>query len=250
MLQNHSYHGRAGHFRLDGSVPGGTRGKRSVLFGRAARAGTAPGRGGLPAVLEGFFQIPGAQYWIWEEEGRYVSCLRLKPDRDGLLLEALETRPDCRRRGFGKQLILSVLSHLPRGTKIYSEISKENLPSLAIHRVCGFSQVLDYGLQEDGSKGGSLRDHGSHNIRGEREIMGFFSKIKEGLTKTRKSHGRDSGQCIFRLFQSGRRFLRRAGGMPDPGRPGSGDCRKGGGGLRRRVKEEKIREPEEAKSGP
>lgn len=22
--------------------------------------------------LEGFFQIPGAQYWIWEEEGRYV----------------------------------------------------------------------------------------------------------------------------------------------------------------------------------
>ena len=47
--------------------------------------------------LEGFFQIPGAQYWIWEEEGRYVSCLRLKPDRDGLLLEALETRPDCRR---------------------------------------------------------------------------------------------------------------------------------------------------------
>ena len=102
--------------------------------------------------LEGFFQIPGAQYWIWEEEGRYVSCLRLKPDRDGLLLEALETRPDCRRRGFCKQLILSVLSHLPRGTKIYSEISKENLPSLAIHRVCGFSQVLDYGLQEDGSK--------------------------------------------------------------------------------------------------
>ena len=102
--------------------------------------------------LEGFFQIPGAQYWIWEEEGRYVSCLRLKPDRDGLLLEALETRPDGRRRGFGKQLILSVLSHLPRGTKIYSEISKENLPSLAIHRVCGFSQVLDYGLQEDGSK--------------------------------------------------------------------------------------------------
>ena len=102
--------------------------------------------------LEGFFQIPGAQYWIWEEEGRYVSCLRLKPDRDGLLLEALETRPDCRRRGFGNQLILSVLSHLPRGTKIYSEISKENLPSLAIHRVCGFSQVLDYGLQEDGSK--------------------------------------------------------------------------------------------------
>ena len=102
--------------------------------------------------LEGFFQIPGAQYWIWEEEGRYVSCLRLKPDRDGLLLEALETQPDCRRRGFGKQLILSVLSHLPRGTKIYSEISKENLPSLAIHRVCGFSQVLDYGLQEDGSK--------------------------------------------------------------------------------------------------
>ena len=77
----------------------GHEGKRSVLLpGRAAGAGTAPGRGGLPAVFGGLFQIPGAQYWIWEEEGRYVSCLRLKPDRDGLLLEALETRPDCRRK--------------------------------------------------------------------------------------------------------------------------------------------------------
>ncbi len=75
--------------------------------------------------LEGFFQIPGAQYWIWEEEGRYVSCLRLKPDRDGLLLEALETRPDCRRRGFGKQLILSVLSHLPQARKFIRRFPKK-----------------------------------------------------------------------------------------------------------------------------
>ena len=86
--------------------------------------------------------------WIFLQMFRHGLALSLIH----ILLEALETRPDCRRRGFGKQLILSVLSHRPRGTKIYSEISKENLPSLAIHRVVGFSQVLDYGLQEDGSK--------------------------------------------------------------------------------------------------
>ena len=70
---NHSYHGRAGHFRLDGSVPGGTRGKRSVLLpGRAAGAGTAPGRGGLPAVFGGLFPNTGCA--ILDLGGRGTLC--------------------------------------------------------------------------------------------------------------------------------------------------------------------------------
>ena len=36
-----------------------------------------------------FFRSPGAVYAVWEENGRYVSALRLEPYRDGLLLEAL-----------------------------------------------------------------------------------------------------------------------------------------------------------------
>ena len=75
--------------------------------------------------LEGFFQIPGAQYWIWEEEGRYVSCLRLKPDRDGLLLEALETRPLPLRRRIWQTIDSVVLSHLPEARKFIRRFPKK-----------------------------------------------------------------------------------------------------------------------------
>ena len=37
-------------------------------------------------LAEVFFRQKGAFYAIWEENGRYVSALRLEPYRDGLLL--------------------------------------------------------------------------------------------------------------------------------------------------------------------
>ena len=46
-----------------------------------------------------FFRSPGAVYAVWEENGRYVSALRLEPYRDGLLLEALETARSSGERG-------------------------------------------------------------------------------------------------------------------------------------------------------
>ncbi len=49
-------------------------------------------------------------------------------------------------------------------------------------------------------QGGSLRDHGSHNIRGER-LWVFFSKIKEGLTKTRKAMAETLGN-VFSGFSN------------------------------------------------
>ena len=52
-----------------------------------------------------FFKTPGAICAVWEESGRYVSALRLEPYRDGLLLEALETDPEQRRRGYSAGLI-------------------------------------------------------------------------------------------------------------------------------------------------
>lgn len=41
-----------------------------------------------------FFPAPGARYAVWVENGMYVSALRLEPYQDGLLLEALETKPE------------------------------------------------------------------------------------------------------------------------------------------------------------
>lgn len=98
-----------------------------------------------------FFQKAAAKYYIWQEAGEYVSALRLERYGDGLLLEALETRPDLRRRGYGRKLIAAVLAQLPQGTHLYSHVAKWNTPSLAIHNACGFSQHLNYSVESDGT---------------------------------------------------------------------------------------------------
>lgn len=103
-------------------------------------------------LRESFFQIPAACCWIWAEGDRYISALRLEPHGDGWLLEALETRPDCRRQGYARKLITAVLERLPAGTRVYSHVSKRNAASLAAHRSCGFVKLLDYVTEDDGSR--------------------------------------------------------------------------------------------------
>ncbi len=101
-------------------------------------------------LRQGFFAQSGAAYYVWQEQGRYVSALRMEPYRDGLLLEALETHPDYRRQGYAKKLILAVLEML-QGEKIYSHIGHKNTPSLAVHKSCGFRKISDHAHYVDGS---------------------------------------------------------------------------------------------------
>ena len=103
-------------------------------------------------LRESFYAQEHACYWIWSEDGEYRSALRLEPYQDGLLLEALETHPDQRRKGYAKKLISAVLEQLPTGTRVYSHISKRNTPSLASHRSCGFAKLLDYCVDTDGER--------------------------------------------------------------------------------------------------
>lgn len=102
-------------------------------------------------LVNGFYGTAHGTYYIWTEEGRYVSALRLEAHEEGLLLEALETRPECRRMGCAKKLISAVLERLPMGTRVYSHVNKKNVPSLQTHLSCGFSKELDYAVCFDGS---------------------------------------------------------------------------------------------------
>ena len=82
----------------------------------------------------------------------YRSALRLEPYQDGFLLEALETHPKHRRKGYAKKLISGVLERLPAGTRVYSHISKQNTPSIASHQACGFHTLVDYSVDTDGER--------------------------------------------------------------------------------------------------
>ena len=98
----------------------------------------------------GFFTQPGDLYCIWEENGAYVSALRLQRYADGLLLEALETHPLHRRQGYARRLITAVLGRF-QPEKLYSHISHRNAPSIAIHQKCGFRKISDLACYADGS---------------------------------------------------------------------------------------------------
>ena len=100
-------------------------------------------------LREDFFWVEDAYYAIWEEDGRYLSALRLEPFEDGLLLEALETRPDCRGRGYATKLLQAVLAQESR--TIYSHVEKKNTASLRTHEKCGFVKISDCARYIDGS---------------------------------------------------------------------------------------------------
>ena len=78
--------------------------------------------------------------------------------------------------------------------------------------------------------------------------MGFFSKIKEGLTKTRKAMAETLGNVFSGFSNLDDDFydeLEECLILADLGVETAGRAVES---LRRRVKEEKIREPEEAKA--
>ncbi len=97
-----------------------------------------------------FFTQPGDCYCLWETEDSYKAALRLQAYRDGLLLEALETAPECRRKGFAKALVKTVLAHFPE-QRIYVHIDGKNKASLALHQACGFRKIADTATLADGS---------------------------------------------------------------------------------------------------
>ena len=95
-----------------------------------------------------FFRSPGPSYWVLEEAGQWVSALRLNELKPGFYyLEALETRPDARRRGCGARLLTGVLEALKeKGPFILCDcVGKRNEASLRTHLKCGFEIVSEEG---------------------------------------------------------------------------------------------------------
>lgn len=97
-----------------------------------------------------FFATDGAFYAVWEENGQYFCALRLEPYRDGLLIEAVETAPEHRRKGYACRLMQEVFQYLGKGV-VYVHIDKGNIPSTKLHEKMGFLKELDYAVYIDGS---------------------------------------------------------------------------------------------------
>lgn len=104
-------------------------------------------------LREVFFCTDGAYYAIYEHDGAYVSALRVEPYRDGVLIAAVETAPEQRKRGFARKLIEEVLTYVRSRdiSRIYAHVLKNNVPSLALHKTCGFSRIAENAAYIDGA---------------------------------------------------------------------------------------------------
>ena len=109
--------------------------------------------------LEMFFRFPGAQYALWVQDGQYKAALRMEDHDDGLLITALEVPPASRGKGYATELLRAVQDYIGHSDKrpLYSHIEKQNAASLAVHKKCGFSVILQYAHFLDGTK------HDDHN---------------------------------------------------------------------------------------
>lgn len=107
--------------------------------------------------LDGFFAKDGNRYFVLEEDGEFISALRLRTFEGFYYLEALETAPNHRRKGYAVSLILQVCEYLAKesGKEVVIRdcVSKSNHASLAAHRKAGFVFETEQGVDyEDGSK--------------------------------------------------------------------------------------------------
>ena len=104
-------------------------------------------------LRESFFRSPDCVYAVWAPQERYVSALRLEPYRDGLLLEALETAPQERGKGYATALLRALADYLctTQWDTVYSHVGKKNRSSLAVHAACGFERILEHAVFVDGS---------------------------------------------------------------------------------------------------
>ena len=98
--------------------------------------------GFLAWLREDFLPKKENTLWVWEEDGIFLSALRLT-ELDGFLwLEALETRPDRRGQGCGEQLLRALAAELSQagGACVRSCVGKKNRLSpgrgRAAPRVC------------------------------------------------------------------------------------------------------------------
>lgn len=107
----------------------------------------------LAYLRDDFFRQKDAFMAIWVVDGVYKSVLRIEPYRNGVLLHALETASDSRKKGYAFCLISAVLEHLRQAkcVAVYSHINKRNYPSLHLHKKCGFLQVSDTAAYIDGT---------------------------------------------------------------------------------------------------
>lgn len=96
-----------------------------------------------------FFGQNNGAYYIYEENGKYLSAFRIEQYLDGLLINALITDEGHRNKGLASDLLNKLFESVT--VPVYAHIYRKNMASLAIHRKFGFKKHADHAVMLDGS---------------------------------------------------------------------------------------------------
>lgn len=105
-------------------------------------------QGFLQYLERDFFTCPESAYYVLEAEGKWVCALRVYKIKRGLYyLDALETHPQYRRKGYASALLQKVTDVLKAygSFRLCDCVDKNNEASLKTHKRCGFCAVSEAG---------------------------------------------------------------------------------------------------------
>ena len=93
--------------------------------------------------LQEFFETRGNRYYVLTSGDQWIAAIRLFPVPDcpgSYYAEALETRPECRRQGYGRTLFRLLFESLSKDGdfEVTDSVSRKNEASLKLHLSCGF----------------------------------------------------------------------------------------------------------------
>ena len=105
-------------------------------------------------LRESFLCKAENELYVLETEGRWVAALRLTRMDGFYYLEALETKPDQRKKGYGKALLTALCKELAaRGPVVVRDcVGKRNEASLRTHLSAGFVIDRDPGIEYPGGE--------------------------------------------------------------------------------------------------
>ena len=100
-----------------------------------------------------FWEEGGVLLVLAGEDGRYLAAVRLYPGTGAgcWQMEALETRPGERRKGYGLELLRQTQGWLERagGGTLLSHVGRGNLASLGAHQAAGFRRAREDRTEAD-----------------------------------------------------------------------------------------------------
>jgi ribosomal-protein-alanine N-acetyltransferase len=93
------------------------------------------------AIWQGELRSPFGSYLVAESGGEVVGYVGIKHTADELHVMNIAVRPESRRGGLARRLLLAAISGHPEARIMYLEVRPSNAPARALYEALGFSTI-------------------------------------------------------------------------------------------------------------